>query len=257
MQMAVEIHKSSPIMLTAAFLPETHIPNIWAELAIPVSNGYTDTIVEQESSAAVKKSIQLFNRTCERYRIEHSIHSHSGETGLSELIKESRFADLLILGTDQFTPTQNTGIRLSNYLDSLLHSAECPVLLVPNKATLPTNTILCYDGSGASSFAIKQFAYLFPELCNNPAMLVHMSKEEELPLNLLVQELLQAHFPDISIETIDPKEKDYFSNWISSKKGVVLVAGAFERSEISRVFKRSFIASMMEAHQLPIFIAHR
>ena len=59
---------------------------------------------------------------------------------------------------------ENIGIHSSyDYLKDVLHDVACPVLLVPEKFDFPESVILAYDGSEESVYAIKQFAYLFPE----------------------------------------------------------------------------------------------
>jgi hypothetical protein len=54
---------------------------------------------------------------------------------------------------------------------------------------------------------------------------------------------------------LDPK--DFFADWISNKKNAILVSGAFGRSSLSRVFKKSFVKDVIKEHKLPIFITHR
>jgi hypothetical protein len=37
----------------------------------------------------------------------------------------------------------------------------------------------------------------------------------------------------------------------------LLVAGAYGRSELSNLFKKSFLVEVIEQHKTPIFIAHK
>jgi len=45
-------------------------------------------------------------------------------------------------------------------------ASECPMMLIPEKVSLSEDIILMYDGTAASVHAVKQFAYVFPELVN-------------------------------------------------------------------------------------------
>ena len=81
-------------------------------------------------------------------------------------------------------------------MQEALHDIECPAVVVPENFDFPENNILAYDGSESSVFAIKQFAYLFPELASNNTILVFAkSKEvEELPDQDYIEELAARHY---------------------------------------------------------------
>jgi len=67
------------------------------------------------------------------------------------------------------------------------------------KFNFPKSNILSYDVSESSVFAIKQFAYLFPEFVKNPTLLVYAKneREEEIPNMEYIEELVTRHFPDL------------------------------------------------------------
>ena len=140
-----------------------------------------------------------------------------------------------------------------------MHDAECPVLIVPEKFNFPESNILSYDGSESSVFAIKQFAYLFPEFIQNPTLLVYAKEEgnEEIPDLKHIKELTGAHFRDLDIMKLHHDSEKHFATWISEKKNAILVSGSFGRSSLSRLFKKSFIKDVIKDHRLPIFIVHR
>ena len=56
------------------------------------------------------------------------------------------------------------------------------------------------------------------------------------------------------IQTIPEK---YFNTWLSEIPNPIVVSGAYGRSLLSRVFRRSFVEDTLRAHQVPVFIAHR
>ena len=111
---------------------------------------------------------------------------------LPELKAETRFADVLIIGSEVFY--ENLGGKLNEYLQDILHRSECPVVVVPEKYDFPKTNILCYDGSESSVYAIKQFAYLFPELTKHPTLLVYVHEDgkNEFPQQVNIEEKLKT-----------------------------------------------------------------
>jgi hypothetical protein len=185
------------------------------------------------------------------------VHKDFYDFALPELKNESRFADLLIVGSEIFYENLE-GPGLNESMGEMLHDVQCPVVIVPEKFEFPQSNILAYDGSESAVFAIKQFAYLFPEFSANKTILVHIqaNEKEELPNQVLVEELVARHFPDLTLCGLDIDLKKYLSTWLSEQKGAILVSGAFGRSFISRLFRHSFIAKVISDHKLPVFIAH-
>ena len=213
--------------------------------------------MEEEESEAVQRNIERFERLCQKNNIVYRVHRDFFDFALPELKKETRFSDLAILSSESFYKNLGTGIP-NEYLKEVLHSAECPVLVVPEKFNFPESNILAFDGSESSAYAIKQFAYLFPELSKNKTLLVYAAEEEkELPQKIYIKELAGRHFPDLTLFALDINPKKYFASWIRDKKSAILVCGAYGRSSLSQLFKTSFVSDVIGDHQLPVFIAHR
>jgi hypothetical protein len=140
-----------------------------------------------------------------------------------------------------------------------LHGAECPVLVVPEKFRFPVNNILCYDGSESSVYAIKQFAYLFPEMSQNPTILIYAkgNADTEFPDEVNMEELVARHFPQLTITMLDLEPGKDLRAWLAEKEAAIVVSGSFGRSLLSRLFKKSFAAGLINDHRLPVFIAHK
>src|SRR4051794_31749858 len=105
---------------------------------------------------------------CRKNQIQYRVHETYYGPAPAELRKETRFADALIIGSEGFYSQEGT---LSDYLKEVLQEAECPVLVVPENYNFPESNILAYDASASSVYAMRQFAYLFPELCSHPSLL--------------------------------------------------------------------------------------
>jgi len=255
-EFASKINELQPVLLTGAFLPQVLLANLWSystpggAIFIPLDDSEEDDLVQQ--------NIQRFEELCKAKKINYTVHKDFFDLGLSALEKESRFADLLILGSEEFY--NNSGkAEIDSFLELALHDVKCPVLLVPKHFSFPQKLILCYDGSEESVFAIKQFAYLFPEFLNIPALLVYATKknDEDFPEKYSIEELVKEHFKNLSFLKLVADPKTYFNTWAKEKKGAMVISGSYSRSGLSQIFKKSFMKRVIADHQLPVFIAHQ
>ena len=163
------LNEGQPVLLTGVFLPQADYASflnygdaISAPLYIPVME------VNEE---IINKNISRFKALCQKHGIEYRVHEDYLDVALPELKRETRFADLLIIGSETFY--NYTGIREPNeYMQDTLHGAECPVLVIPEKFRYPVNNILCYDGSESSVYAIKTIRIsVAPQMTSNPISL--------------------------------------------------------------------------------------
>lgn len=256
-EFARRLNEKNKSLVTGVFVPQLDIANLWS-YAPAGSGAVTVPLIEDEEARLVEKIIERFKELCGKEKIEYRVHKDFYDLALPELKKESRFADLIIIGSEKFYG--NIGVDgPSDYLKDALHDAECPILIVPEKFNFPETNILSYDGGGSSVFAIKQFAYLFPEFLQNPTLLVYAKNEgnEEIPDVKNIKELAGGHFPDLEIMKLHQDSKEYFATWINEKKNSILISGSFGQSSLSRVFKKSFIKDVIKDHKMPIFITHR
>ena len=257
---AEKLSERQPVLLAGLFLPEIMYPGPYGFTGV----GTLDIpalipLLETDNKKLVNKNIRRFKELCVKHGIEHRVHKATEEFALSQLKKESRFADLLIVGSQLFY-NYNAVNEADNeeYIASLLHHAECPVLLVPEAYDFPKQVILAYDGSESSVYAIKQFAYLFPELCEISTLLVFAAASEKatIPDVVYIEELASRHFKDLTLTTIEADPATYFETWTLDQKASILVTGAYDRSSLSLLFKESFADKVIGDRKMPVFIAH-
>jgi nucleotide-binding universal stress UspA family protein len=256
-EFARQLNELSPALVTGVFLSQINYANVWGYAEGVMGTSYIPRVVDGET-VAVHENIERFESHCQRNNIDYRVHKDFTEFSLAALKKESRFADILILGSESFY--ENLGINEPNEsMKDALHNSECAVFIVPEKFEFPDTNVLSYDGSDDSVYAIKQFAYLFPEFCDNKTLLVYAKEEANgrFPDEQYIEELAARHFTDLRLLKLPAKPEDYFNTWIENRKGAVLISGAFGRSTISQIFKRSFTSDVITDHRLPVFIAHR
>jgi hypothetical protein len=252
---ATMLQKETPILLAGVFLPKVEYNQIFLFPTAFAAPAYVATS-EDFDKETVEKNISDFKALCEKNNIENAVHRNLYDAALPQLARETRFADMMIIGSELFYTVGSDGPL--EYLKDALRNTECPVVIVPEKFALPSQIILAYDGSASSVYAIKQFANLFPALCSLHTILVYAGDEKHTtPDAHLIGELLSCHFKDMAINKISGDEKKNFYNWLSGQANPLLVSGSFSRSGISELFNKSFIVDIIRQHKTPIFIAHQ
>lgn len=250
------LHQMQPILLTGVFLPEVDYARYFffptafaAPVYLPMMEGYEEEEVES--------NVEQFALLCQKNFIEYRVHKDLYGSSIPQLSKETRFADLMVIGSETFYTSGLTN-GSDEYMKDALHTTECPVIIVPEKFDFPSHIILAYDGSASSVFAIKQFSNLFPELCHLKTTLVYAGDDRHnIPDQVLIEELTARHFPNFTItKKITSKIKNDISDWFPRLKNSIIVSGSFGRSGISELFKKSFLIELIKEHSLPVFIAH-
>ncbi|HUB59467.1 MAG TPA: hypothetical protein VL978_02130 [Puia sp.] len=256
LDIAGQLNRVSPLLLTAAIVPDVDYASLWsvpggfatASYLAEVSSGEIEAITE--TTARIKEF-------CRNLDIRNVIRKDQFDFALQEIIKESRFADLLLISSLYFF--KNISATQPNaYLKEMLQHSESPVLLVPEKPGLPEQVIFAYDGSASSIFAMRQFAYLFPEFCDRPVSVVHLSdkKDDPIPDAAFLLEWLGRHACQVELLKLSISKSDFLNNWMRERKQPWLVAGSFGRSSWSEAFSKSFITESIRKPAYPVFLAH-
>jgi hypothetical protein len=160
LEFALRLNQKNPVLLTGAFIPQTDIANLLSYHDGSSSGSGFIPLVGDDSREEIQKNIRRFENYCVDHNIEHRVHKDYFDFAIPELKKETRFADLLIISSESYYA--NMSGEPNEYLEEMLHEAECPVILVPNIFDFPAYNVLTYDGTESSVHAIKQFAYLLP-----------------------------------------------------------------------------------------------
>ena len=256
LQFALKLNEKSPILLIGAFIPQVNIGNLW-NFSAANSSGEITAWVKEGTAEEIQNNILCFESFCVGQAIEYRLHKDYANYPLSELKKETRFADLLILSSETFYA--DMGSEPNDYLKEMIHESECPVIIIPNVFEFPSCNVLTYDGSASSAFAIKQFAYLLPELINNATTLVYATENiiEPFPDEVNIEEMVARHFADLDLFRFGPFPKKYLSAWLIEKRGGILVSGSYSKPALNRLFHKSFADDIIKEHNLPLFIAHK
>src|SRR5689334_7718460 len=127
---AISLNESERILLSGIFLPQMDYANLWAFRGGAMAGPVFIPFMEDADEELIEKNIDRFKSLCEDNGVEHRIHKCLHESPISELKNESRFADLMIIGSEAFYENMGTD-DLNAYFKDTLTQAECPVVIVP------------------------------------------------------------------------------------------------------------------------------
>ena len=257
-EFAKYINQQSDILLAGVFLSPVDYSKVLAFSGVDGVTLLPEWLMQDDDESLVSKNIILFKEACEKEGIGYRVHKDNNLLALASLVEETRFADLLLVSSELFY--KNIGSRQPNfYLEEVLKKTECPVLLVPEKFEVPNQVVLAYNGSESCLFAIKQFAYLFPELTSKETILLSISAntEEEIPEYSLVTELISGHYANLQLQHIVMNDKTNLVTWLGGQPSSYVVMGSFSRSMFSELFKKSFATSVIKDAKMPVFISHK
>jgi len=255
LELVRRLNTLSPVWLNAAFVPEVDYSALWS-MAGGIAGAVFVPETPDEDEVIARNGARL-EEFCKDYSIRLSIHKDRLEFALPLIRMESRFSDLLLLSGRHFFDNIDNH-QPNTYMKEILHSSECPILLLPDAVYLPENIVLAYDGTPASVAAIKQFARLFPEFARKEVTLVHLDsdKGEPMPDKEHIEELASSYFAHPRMLNLKMDQVDFFSFWLPARERPWLVAGSYGRGEMSQLFNKSFVAGLIREHKIPVFIAH-
>jgi nucleotide-binding universal stress UspA family protein len=244
--------------LFGAHIEESEIPVRKELFALP----YVETIVASDirENREIMKSVEdnqiWFEEACGNRSVNCHIRRNL-KISVSDIIKESRFADVLIVSPETSIPYRNDGSP-TDFVREILAAAECPVILSPYSFDGISEIVFPYDGSEASIFAIKQFMHIFPELNSKTVYLIQVDQKPGQPIkeNDRIVALLTSHYSNVKFVHLTGDPENELFNFLLLKKEMFVVMGAFGRNAISSFIRRSTAELSLRLINLPFFVAH-
>jgi nucleotide-binding universal stress UspA family protein len=215
----------------------------------------TDPLFRQKKEL-IEANIALFTTACEKRGVRSSIHRNEGVPA-SEIIAESRFADLVVVDAATSFKKIFEGSP-THFVKDILKDAECPVIIAPESFEGIDEIVFTYDGSASSVFAMKQFTYLFTELDDKKVTVFHVNENAEWSAEEKhrLSGWLQSHYSIIGFQTAEGDASYEMLAYLLRKKNVFIVMGAYGRNAFSRYFKHSRADILVKTITQPMFIAH-
>jgi hypothetical protein len=254
---ALLLSTRSRVHLTAVFVPDQDYDRPWApdEARRRGIAEFGQLSVGVDAGKIAGRGKARLRRFCEENEIDYTIRQEDPEFPVRSVVRETRFADLLLLSSVRLFGTMGDGQERVPVRE-LLYGSECPVMLLPPIPRLPGELVFAYDGSASATHAIRQFAYLFPDLTRLRTTLVFLYDKDnaELPDESFIRELGSRHFKHFRVLRLSRRSDDFYDTWIRLMDNPWLICGAAGRSEGSLYPPESFADRMMRAHGVPAFI---
>ncbi|WP_126246728.1 universal stress protein [Chitinophaga rhizosphaerae] len=202
-------------------------------------------------------AVKEFETACQAGGINFTVRRDKS-FALPDLLRESIYADLLIVGADE-TFTRFSEAAPTRFVRDLLSEVQCPVLIAPLKWQPVEKTVMLYDGAPSSVFAIKMFSAILPETNKLPATVITVRGDDNhhVPENHLMKEFMKRHNPNAAYEVLQgDAENAILDHLLKADSKTLVVLGAYQRSTVSRWFKASMADLLMKAVPCALFIAH-
>jgi nucleotide-binding universal stress UspA family protein len=204
-----------------------------------------------------KESVLAFEDGCRQAGINYIVH-HDKSIALQELVRETIYSDLLIIGAHESLTHMKEELP-TTFIKDLLADVQCPVLLVPSAYSNIESVVILYDGDPSSVYAAKMMSYVLPELKPLPVEILSVKPEhaqDNFSHDNLITEYIQCHFPDAKISLVSGiPEREIVEN-LANRQNTLVVLGAYRRSMVSRWFKPSMADALIKRTKLPLFTAH-
>jgi len=261
MEYAIQLTKASDAHLIGVFLDDFIYRSYSIYKVITTADDYEATMKELDEKDKKKRddAVQQFQKACEKATIQFSIHRDKS-IALQELKQESMFADLIIINEYE-TFTRHKEQPPTQFIKDLLRDVQCPILAVPGTFKPINKIVLLYDGRPSSLHAIKMFSYLFGNLQHLPVEVLTIKDNSltslKLPENKLMREFIKRHFPDATYIVEKGNAEEQIINYLNNRKeNELAVLGAYQRNDLSRLFKASMADILMKELDMPLFIAY-
>lgn len=211
----------------------------------------------REREAITQRHITMFRDGCILREVCFDVHLDKGIPA-RELIRESRFADLMVVDAETSFNKVYEGSP-TGFVRDVMRKSECPVIIAPGDFHAIDEIVFTYDGSASSVFAIKQFTYLLPQYYNKKVTVLQVNESGiwEEPEREKFREWLRDHYSDLHFEAMKGKADDTLFDKLYNRKNIFLVMGAYGRNAISQFFKQSRADLLIRTVAQPIFIAHQ
>lgn len=209
---------------------------------------------ESEQAAQHEENIAIFRDWAGKSGISFNIYLDKGVPA-AELGYETLFADLLLMSADTFSKGDEP--IPSAFVKQMVHDSACPVILTPESFERIDNIVFCYDGGRASLFAIKQFAYLFPQLRSQRVKVISLAAEPPQPAEQArVTRWLGYHFSDVEWIAQGAEAAEALFHYLLKKKDDFVVMGSYGHGLLTSFFEPDYDTCTLRTTSLPIFIAH-
>ena len=209
----------------------------------------------------VDQEVRFLLKTCEKNGVQADViikresYEHKNSPA-DETIEASRFEDLLIIDPRTSFNTEIETLPTS-FVKTILSASECPVLIAPDSFEPINDIVFCNDGCRSSFFAMRQFTYLFPQLCDKNVIVLEVGEGYNLKNQEKINTWLQGHYTKIEFQKLAGVAADELFKYFLGKKNSFVVMDGYGRTAISNFFRKSSAGQAVRTVNLPLFISYQ
>lgn len=210
----------------------------------------------EERRNFISQKTEQFNKICQDKKIDVILHQDSG-IPLEEVIRESRFADLLLINNNTtFASLFET--EPPKFVKDVLRHAQCPVLVLPSEQKRIDEIVLTYNGSFSSMYAIRQFSSLFAGMISKKVVVLYVDEHNTgtITEEKLLKEYLRIHYKHYEIKILKGEPSFEILNYLMGSPNCIVSLGAYGRSKLSSFFHKSDATKILKTLNIPVFITH-
>ncbi len=260
LQRACHLARMNDAVLTGLFVQDTMLADYYTVLGgEPVYYEHMFEVIKEtlsESEAKSVRSIRYFVSRCKEEGVRFTVHFRKGDP-LEEIVRESRTADLLLMGYHHYHTLGET--NNTTLVKDTLKKSYCPVMLLPESGNNPDGVVLCYDGSDGSLRAIDRFYHLFKPHCRTwPVHLVEVHETGSRPkeVDKGFAEWMRLRFSNLEWVSLKGKASEELPYFARQKGNRMLVMGSYGTGGIKRFLKGSTADHLLETGNILAFITH-
>lgn len=210
----------------------------------------------RERQEQMRVNTEKLRAACSERGMDITLHTYE-KSGLEAVIRESRFADLLLVQHNlSFTTFRDSDPP--SFVRELLLKAECPVLTLPGNMQVIKEVILAYNGTYSSMYAIRNFFQLFPVLALRKVKVVYVEEKDMkyMPEESMLRHYLDGICPHVEYVVLHGSPSKNLLVQLQYRKHALVTLGAYGRSSTSRFFNGSAADDVLGLNHVYAFITH-
>lgn len=195
-----------------------------------------------------------FSQSCRSRNINAILHTDTGSP-FSELIEESKFHDLTVIGKKSFFGYSDH--ETFGTLEKILKNGLIPVLAVPDSVREIKKVVIAYDNSIPAAKAVHMFLLLgIWKDCDVTLLTVsdNIVGADVLMTNL--KEYFLSHGIDARLEMLSGIPEKLIKAYIIDNEIDLLVMGAYGRKSVREFFVGSVTQNLIQETSIPLFLYH-
>lgn len=208
----------------------------------------------KEAKAKAETALKEFQEYCIAKKIKHEGIALQGHP-FQNLVQEGKTADVIITGLQNYKTAGLLGD--DNALHKLLKISTCPVVAVPKDFKVFNRVLITYDGSPASSRAMKSFVQLssgLPQI--KQIIVININTDEETAVQIVSPAVKYMEAHGLSVQHFvapgEPKEAIYRK---ASEMGVpLIVLGAIGENFLKDFVWGSTTGYFIEKNEFPLLV---